>query len=203
MGWGKETIPANACWPSNDPTGGTNPSTTTVAGPEHPSCLSRAKAFGPGTGRGPISNITNANSFRTDLRGNNNALRFSSRTPGRLHDGAAGQLLLSQGRGGGVAVPEGLLAASDDDHGRVDHGPGGGAQQQHGADADQVPARVAPVPLRRLREGADGVDPPERRRPVRPRLLCHIISETVFPGYPEVSRTAGRAAVLFERAKPV
>lgn len=137
------------------------------------------------------------NNFRTDPRSENNntysALCFSSRTSGRLHDGSAGQLLLPQGRGGGVAVPEGLLAASDDDHGRVDHGPGGGAQQQqqHRADADQVPARVVPLPLRRLREGADGVDPQERRRPVRPRLLCHIISETVFPGYPEVNRTAG------------
>lgn len=110
----------------------------------------------------------------------------SSRTLCRLHDRAAGQLLLPQAGSGRVAFPEGLLAAADNDHGHVDDGQGGGARQ-HGSDAHQVQARPVPALLSRLRTGADGVDTQERRRPVRPRLLRHIIFETVFPGYPEVN----------------
>jgi len=95
-------------------------------------------------------------------------------------------LLLSQTGGcAGVAVPEGLLAAAYDHRARVDDGPSGGAQQ-HGRDADQVPARLVPLLPFRLRTGADGVDTQERRRPVRAWLLRHIIFETVFSGYPEV-----------------
>lgn len=104
-------------------------------------------------------------------------------------------MLLPQDGGGGVAFPEGLLAAADDDRSCVDDGPGRGAQQHGAKHADQVPAGLVPLLLRRLRKGTDGVDTQERRRPVRSRLLCHIISETVFPGYPEVNRT--RTGVLF------
>lgn len=129
---------------------------------------------------------------------NNNRVRcvLFSRTLCRLHNRAAGQLLLPQAGGGRVAFPQGLLAAADDDHGRVDHGPSGRARQ-HGRDAHQVPARPVPVLLSRLRTGADGVDTQERGRPVRPRLLRHIVLETVFPGHPEVNLRARVAAKRF------
>lgn len=50
-----------------------------------------------------------------------------------------------------------------------------------------MPTSFIPLPLPRLRTGANGVDPEERRRSVRPRLLRHIVLEALLSRHPEVS----------------
>lgn len=78
----------------------------------------------------------------------------------------------------------------------MDHGPGGRARQ-FGRDAHQMSAQFIPVLLSRMRTGADGVDTQKCRRPVRPRLLCHIIFETVFSRHSEVNWTQTIIVVFY------